>query len=101
MRVVQDELHFGPVRARRKDPQTSKEGASRVDNAGVRQRILETLRNSPEGLATWEVAEKMKVPRDYVSPHMQPLRRLGAVTLSEKIKQNPHTGRSTQVWVAT
>jgi len=70
----------------------------RVDSEGVRKRILEVLAANPGGLPTWEIADIMGVPRDYISPHLQPLSRANRVKLSGSTKVNPDTGRSTQVW---
>lgn len=55
------------------------------------------------GRASFEVGEKLGVPRDIVSPHFKPLERLGFVERTQMTRVNPRTKQKAAsiVWVVT
>jgi DNA-binding transcriptional ArsR family regulator len=98
--------------ARRGGPSTSRKAAAQVRRGSVRSAILKTLESASLGglkphhclgMATFEIAEQMGVPRDYISPHMQPLKELGYVYKTGAEVENPATRNKvkSEVWKAT
>jgi DNA-binding transcriptional ArsR family regulator len=81
-----------PSRARKNDPRTSKEAASDTVRIGtVRHAILYLLIKSFQekghyGMTTFELAERMGVRRDTVSPNMKPLVRMGLITETDETR---------------
>ncbi len=66
--------------ARASDPQTSKDAAKLVKAQSLRHAILSILGTSHlTELAMFEVADKLGLRRDIVSPHFAPLRRMGYI----------------------
>lgn len=66
------------ARARRNDPQTSKDAAGRVDGVQLARRVLDALRAGGAG-SSHEIADRLGMPRDSISPRMKPLEIAGAV----------------------
>ncbi len=83
-------LEVGVPMARQSDPETSKAAAAKVKYQSLRHEILTILAPSHEGMASYEVADIMRLRRDIVSPHFAPLRRLGFIEICGK-KINPET----------
>lgn len=94
-----------PPTARNTDPGTSHSAASLIQTGSIRQEILAVLMSSQSfGLATFEIAERIGVPRDYVSPHMKPLEKMGLVQRLKGFERvNPKTKNKvkSEVWIVT
>lgn len=90
-------------RARANDPQTSKDAAKQVNVKSIRALILSVFKNHPEGLASFELSLKMALPRDYVSPHLKPLSKMGLLRKTGLTRINPQTSNRTkcEVWRLT
>ena len=77
-------MTFEPVRARRRDPETSKEAASRVKGfaAGHYARIMAALRLGP---ATYvEIADRAELERHAVARRLPEMASLGVTKTNEK-----------------
>lgn len=103
-------------KARRRDPDTSKRAAAKVNVGSIRAKILVTLHNRyvgcvnsraaadediREGMATFEIARRVGVPRDHVSPHMAPLCRLGFIKKAGYEVENDLTGTESEAYILT
>lgn len=96
------DLFDPPARARDTDPATSHEAAESITEADVNRLfglILQVLRASPAGLTVPEIAERVQLPRDTVSPRMRPMQERGLVYAQGKRIPPGHT-RSCLVWKA-
>ena len=92
---------FDQPQARKTDPKTSHSAARRVKANSVRHRILNAMEASPyTESATWQIAQRMGVSRDSVSPHMRPLKVMGYVMEMGEI-ENPATGNKCFSWMLT
>lgn len=96
-------FQFLDAHVRATDPKTSRDAAKQVNVKSVRALILLALRDFPEGMASFELSTLMLVPRDYISPHLKPLSRLGLVTKTGLTRLNPQTSNRTkcEVWRLT
>lgn len=97
-----DELNIRP-HARKGDPDTSKQAAAQVRVNSIRHGILDILQQHPEGLATFQVANLMGVPRDYISSHFKPLCSINVIRKTGKTIPNPMTKNRTrcEVYIVT
>jgi len=77
-------MTFEPVRARRRDPETSKEAASRVKGfaAGHYARIMAALRLGPATYA--EIAERAELERHAVARRLPEMASLGVYLTGQK-----------------
>ena len=92
---------FDQPQARKTDPKTSHSAARRVKANSVRHRILNAMEASPyTESATWQIAQRMGVSRDSVSPHMKPLKTMGYILEWGETK-NPLTGNMCITYVLT
>lgn len=97
-------LDLMEAQTRANDPKTSKDAAKNIKADSIRRSILFILEKSgSEGLASFELALELSLPRDYVSPHLKPLERLGFTKKSGKTRLNPITSNNTEceVWIVT
>lgn len=96
-------LKLLPARARRTDPSTSHEAAAKVNNESVREKVLGMLKVAwileHDGLTTFELAEKLDMGRDFVSPVMRPLEKLGRIRRATYERVNPKTNCESIVWL--
>ena len=91
-----------PAQARDSDPVTSHEAAASLTESDVGRLyslILNVLRRCPTGLTVPEIAERVQLPRDTVSPRMRPMQADGLVHATGKRIPPGHT-RSCFVWKA-
>ena len=88
-----------PARARRSDPDTSKQAAAVVPVADLEARVLRALRNSRAGMTTHELAWLLNMDLVSVSPRMRPLVEKNLVRNSGELRRGK-SGRSSIVWVA-
>lgn len=96
-------LDLSPNQVRENDPNTSKE-AVRLVNQNLSQKrkmILKTIAMSKNGLASFQIAERLGIPRDSISPQMRPLEQLGCVIKSGRVKKNPLTNAHSEIWILT
>lgn len=87
--------------ARAVDPETSHEAAASLgDVTELQSRVLESIRGSGEtGLTAFELAERLGLQLNTVSPRTAPLVRKGLVVDSGKRRRGP-SGRKSTVWIA-
>lgn len=86
---------------RKTDPGTSKAAARKIDPSSKRAKILKLMSEHPLGMATFQVADLLRYPRDSVSSQMMPLQRGGWVTRNGKEVINPRTSCGSELWVVT
>jgi hypothetical protein len=89
------------VISRKTDPETSKQATKIIKTATLRRLILDILASFPNGLITAEIARYCGRQRDSISPHLVPLRTLGYVVKTGKLKANPKTGMTCEIWKVT
>ena len=89
-----------PVKVRRSDPATSKAAAAKLNNAGMRAKILSLLKEHGGELATFQIAQKLGKGRDVISPHMRPLERLGFI-VENGVVLNAETNCESTAWCWT
>ena len=101
----QDELfdENGEAFARYSDPDTSRDAAE--DLRGLKatrleRMVFEALQSEPKGLTTHEIGNELHLPRDTVSPRIQPLIRKGLITATTERRPGP-SGKNCIVWKAT
>jgi uncharacterized membrane protein len=99
--IAQLSIFDAPVipKARRTDPATSREAASKVAGrvSDLEAIVLDALRAAPAGLTTWEIAEATGLSLVTVSPRCKPLERKGLVRREgRRVNRN---GCSSTVWV--
>jgi len=82
--MMQTELTFEPVRARKRDPETSKEAAGKVRNfaAGHYALIMDALRKGPGTYV--EIAERCGLERHAVARRLKEMESLGVYLTGAK-----------------
>lgn len=94
-----------PGQARDADPATSHEAAESLTESDITRLyglILGALRESPDGLTVPEIADRLKIPRDTISPRMRPMQGKGYVrcTSEKRIPNLEGHSRGCFVWRA-
>ncbi len=85
-------LDFENNQVRLTDPSTSRDALRKLPIGKIRKAIIATLLNAgARGLATFEIAKKLKHPRDYISPHMKKLLEARRVYKLGITRVNPDT----------
>ncbi len=88
------------AKARSSDPITSHEAAQSIRPTNLEQVVLDGLRLCGNGATSDELAEKMRMDRDSVSPRMRPLQKKGFVRLTDQTRVGK-SGRRQVVWITT
>jgi hypothetical protein len=92
---------FDPLaRARRNDPETSKDAARSVPVADLEASVLDTLKSHPSGLTSHEIARLLSAELVSVSPRLRPLVEKNLVKDSGRRRRGP-SGRCSIVWEKT
>lgn len=94
-----------PAQARDHDPATSHEAAESLTESDITRLyglILGALRASPAGLTVPEIADRLNIPRDTISPRMRPMQGKGYVrcTNENRIPSVEGHSRACFVWRA-
>jgi predicted transcriptional regulator len=84
-----------PPRARRRDPDTSKDAAGKVNLSRLQETIVAFLQM--KDATCGEIALHMNIPRDSLSPRMRTLEKAGLIVATEERRTLPG-GRPQIVW---
>src|SRR6188768_2552592 len=102
--TILEMMEVDPPTARKNDPQTSKDAALKIKYKGLRHAILQEIaKTGYYGATSFEVAERMKLPRDNVSPNFKPLERGGWLerTGLTRINRKTRSKCANEVWIVT
>lgn len=85
-----------------RDPETSLEAAERIAPhvARLRRRVLDLLREIPQGLSVHQIANRLRLPVATIQPRVSELRANGNVKPSGQRCTN-ETGASAHLWIVT
>lgn len=96
--TMNDALLKEPPRARRRDPDTSKDAAGKVGTARLQNLILGYLQvRGGYGATCGEISSTTMIPRDSLSPRMRTLEQAGLIVATEERRTLPG-GRPQIVW---
>lgn len=79
------------------DPETSKAAARSIDAAMLEEEVLWAVAHSTNGLTAFEIADKLGMALNSISPRTAPLQRKNLIEDSGRRRKGP-SGRSSIVW---
>lgn len=85
------------ARARATDPVTSHMAAAKIDTETRAGKVLAALKDNPQGLSNYDLAEYIGEARECTSPCLAPLERQGYVHRDGTTKQK-ETGMTVTLW---
>lgn len=91
-------LDFDHARARRSDPETSHEAASKVNLAKRKAEVLAALKTFPDGATSYTVAKYMKQGIERISPVFARLKEAGLARESGRYELASETNRRRIIW---
>ena len=91
-KTYQVPLDFEGAQVRRTDPITSKKASGWVQVSSMRRAIIGFVKfRGQQGATTFEIANDMGVPRDYISPHIKWLVNHAYLYKTGQLRMNPTT----------